>query len=254
MVMLSIRELSVRFGAVEVLDGVGFELAPGTVTALIGPNGAGKSSLMKAVAGLIPSRHVMTLNGRPSSRRNGAAHTVTYMPQDTGSASSLTIIEVVLLGQLRSLGFRVPMELRRAAVEALALFGLETLQTRTLDEVSGGQRQLVYLAQALFRRPPVLLLDEPTASLDLNHQLSVLDAVREHTRTRQMVTIIAMHDLTLAARFADNIICLNNGRKVSDGEPEAVLTPSHLRDIYQVETEIGKTKDGLITVTPLRST
>lgn len=251
--MLSIRDLSVRYGANEILDGVGFEIAPGTVTALIGPNGAGKSSLLKAVAGLIPSICTMTLDGHPLATRNGAAGTVAYMPQDTGAASSLTIIEVVLLGQLPSLGYRVPMDLRKAAVEALALFGLESFQTRTLNEVSGGQRQLVYLAQSLFRDPPVLLLDEPTASLDLNHQLSVLDAIRKHTRTRRMITMVAMHDLTLAARFADGIICLSNGRLVSDGDPEAVLTPGQLLDIYRVEAEIGKTKDGLITVTPLRS-
>lgn len=251
--MLSIRDLSVRFGAVEILDGIGFELAPGTVTALIGPNGAGKSSLMQAMAGLIPSRHAMALNGHPSISRNCAAQTIAYMPQDTGPASSLTIVEVILLGRLSSLGLRVPRELREEAMRALALFGLERLQTRTLDTVSGGQRQLVYLAQALFRGPPVLLLDEPTASLDLNHQLAVLEAVRHQTRKLGIITMIALHDLTLAARFADWILCLNRGGLAVSGEPESVLTPARLRDMYRVETEIGKTRDGLVTVTPLRS-
>ncbi len=250
--MLSVRNLSVRFGAAEILDGVGFELAPGTVTALIGPNGAGKSSLLKAVAGLIPARCTMALHGRATSRLGDATQTIAYMPQDTGPASSLTIIEVVLLGRLSSLGLRVSTEMHRAAVEALALFGLAPLQTRTLDAVSGGQRQLVYLAQALFRGPPVLLLDEPTASLDLNHQLSVLEAIRRHTRDRKIITMVALHDLTLAARFADWILCLNDGKLTDSGEPEAVLTPGQLRDTYRVETEIGRTGDGLVTVTPLR--
>jgi len=250
--MLSIRDLSVRFGAVEVLDDIGFELAPGTVTALIGPNGVGKSSLMKAVAGLIPSRHAVALNGYSLQKCSGAARLVAYMPQDTGAASSLTVMEVVLLGRLPSLGLRVPTDIRREAIEMLALFGLEELQTRTLDTVSGGQRQLVYLAQALFRGPPVLLLDEPTASLDLNHQLAVLEAVRRQTRDRGIITMIALHDLTLAARFADRILCLSRGRLADSGEPESVLTPARLRDMYRVEAEIGNTRDGLVTVTPLR--
>lgn len=250
--MLSIRDLSVRFGAIEVLDEVAFDLMPGTVTALIGPNGAGKSSLMKAVAGLLPSRHAMTLNGGPSAICGETTRAVAYMPQDTGPASSLTIMEVVLLGRLPSLGFCVSRELREEAIEALALFGLESLQTRTLDAVSGGQRQLVYLAQALFRGPPVLLLDEPTASLDLNHQLSVLEAVRQQTRERRIITMVALHDLTLAARFADRILCLNRGKLADSGCPESVLRPPRLRDMYRVETEIGKTRDGLVTVTPLR--
>lgn len=251
--MLNVNGLSVRYGGAEVIGGIDFALAPGTVTALIGPNGTGKSSLLKAVAGLIPSGGTMAMPGCPKPSRSEIAASVAYMPQDTGPASSLTVLEVVLLGRLRSLGLRVPASLRDEAEAALALFALASLQTRTLDALSGGQRQLVYLAQALFRDPPILLLDEPTASLDLNHQLSVLEAICRHTRARGKITVIALHDLTLAARFADRILCLSGGRLTGSGQPEAVLTPHRLRDMYRVEAEIGRSADGLLTVTPLRS-
>lgn len=135
----------------------------------------------------------------------------------------------------------------------LERFGLAPLQGRTLDAVSGGQRQLVYLAQALFRETEVLLLDEPTAALDLRHQLVVLEAVRAHAAASGTMVVMAMHDLTLAAQFADRIACLCRRRIVADGRPEAVLTPGLLRRIYGIEAEVLTGATGSARVIPVRA-
>lgn len=249
---LDVSKLSVSYGTTLVLREASFSLPGRSVTALIGPNGTGKSTLLKSIAGLIAAGGTVALNGRqlePDQR----GRSIAYMPQDIGPSSSLTILEVVLLGRLRSLGLHVPRELRRLAETTLAQFGLETFQTRTLDAVSGGQRQLVYLAQALFRQPDMLLLDEPTASLDLKHQLIVLEAVRKHCSQNGVTAIMAMHDLTLAARFADRIICLHDGRIAAHGTPTEVLTEERIRIVYGVEADITVDANGFPHVTPIRA-
>ena len=136
---------------------------------------------------------------------------------------------------------------------ALDIFGLASLQTRQLDEISGGQRQLVFLAQALFRQPRVLLLDEPTAALDLRHQLIVLERLRQIARRNGTIIGMAMHDLNLAAQYADRIIGLNNGRKIASGSPAEVLTPEILRTMYGIEAQVTKAEGNQIQVLPLRA-
>lgn len=242
---LFVRDLSVSYGRTEILRNINFTLPIGCRAALIGPNGTGKSSLLRAVAGLQPhSGSVSLLSGE---RQEEA---IAYMPQDTGTASALTVLEVVLLGRLRSLGLRVAGKDREAALEALAIFGLADLQSRTLEHLSGGQRQLVFLAQALVRAPAVLLLDEPTAALDLRHQILVLDIVQEHCRKHGILAIAAMHDLGLAARFADQIICLSDGGILATGTPEAVMTAATIETLYGVTADISRTASGGFAITP----
>lgn len=178
---------------------------------------------------------------------------IVYMAQDIAVTSSLTLLEVVLLGRLRSLGLSVPRALVAEAEAALDRFGLGSLQSRTLGEVSGGQRQLVFLAQALFRQPQALLLDEPTAALDLRHQLVVLETVAQYARDYGISVGIAMHDLSLAAQFAEHIVCLNAGAVEAAGPPAAVLKPDLLRRLYCVEAEVWRTGSGFYQVMPRRA-
>ncbi len=236
---VTLQGLSVRRGGALTLAPVSLTLAPG-LTALIGPNGAGKSTLLQAMAGLVPA-----------SGATRAPGPVAYMPQDGGPPAGLTLVETVMLGRLGALGLRTPRTLAAEAAATLGRFGLGALQHRALDEVSGGQRQLVFLAQALFRGPAVLLLDEPTASLDLRWSLIVMQAARDWCAETGGVAVAAMHDLTLAARFADAMVCLSGGEIDAAGPPDAVLTPERLARVYGVEARIGRDEDGRITVTPV---
>jgi len=250
-VTLTIDDLEAGYGALRVIAGASATVPAGDLTVLIGPNGAGKSTFLKALAGLVNATGQVSVHGidLPAEQRRKA---IAYMPQDTGASSSLTVLEVVLLGRLRSLGLSVPEILPREALLLLQRFGIEDLQHRTLDALSGGQRQLVFLAQALFREPQVLLLDEPTAALDLRHQLVVLNAVRDHARSHGIVAIAAMHDLGLAAQFASRIICLSGGNVAAAGTSREVLTEERLRSVYGVETAIADTPTGFLSITPLR--
>jgi len=251
--MLNVDGLYVDYGSVNVLKDLSFSAKPGSFIALLGPNGTGKSTLLKAVAGLIPARGSVCLGGIRKLARQQSADAFAYMPQDTGATSSLTVLEVVLLGRLRSLGLQVPGSLREEAEEGLSRFGLQSLGARTLDAVSGGQRQLVYLAQSFFRNPEVLLLDEPTAALDLRHQLIVLDRVAAHCRENGTIAIAAMHDLALASRCADRLICLSAGEIVADGPPADTLTGPLIKDMYGIEADVVHGTGGITHITPLRA-
>lgn len=249
---VEVRRLSAAYDGAPVLSDVSLTLAAGEVTALVGPNGAGKSTLLRAISGLQKAQGSVAIEGRtvdPSTRLGEVA----YMPQDTSAASSLTVLEVVLLGRLRALGLRLPPELIVEAEAMLDRFGVAALAGRTLDAISGGQRQLVYLAQALFRRPKVLLLDEPTAALDLRRQLIVLQVVREAARQDGIVVAIAMHDLSLAARFADWFVVLSKGGVDATGPGGDVLTKDRLARVYGIKAEVISGADGVPWIAALQA-
>ncbi len=248
----SISDLNVRYGRTPVIRAVSDQWPTGQITALIGCNGAGKSTFLKALAGLTPAQGDLHLEGEPMSLADRRHH-IAYMPQDTSAMSSLTVLEVVLLGRVRTLGMRVPACLVDEAMSALSVFGLTTFHTRRLDEISGGQRQLVYLSQALFRQPRVLLLDEPTAALDLRHQLLVLERLHLHARQNGTAIGVAMHDLNLAAQFADRLIGLQGGQKIAAGPAEHVLTPANLKRMYGIEADVSRGAFGQLQVFPLRA-
>lgn len=250
--MFEIKDISVAYDGRTILDRIGMGLEQGTFTALVGPNGTGKSTLLKSIAGLIAAKGQTALAGKVLNQSD-KLKTIAYMPQDTGAQSSLTVLEVVLLGRLQSLGMRIGDDIRAQAIAALARFHLEELQDRPIGAISGGQRQLVFLAQSLFRAPKVLLLDEPTAALDLRHQLIVLDRIRATCCDSGMITMAAMHDLSLAARFADRIVFLNGGVICADGAPDKVLTPAILQQVYGVEAEVQQGKSGVLHVSPVRA-
>ncbi len=244
--MLKLHDVSVSYGATPVLTDVSAGLPASGITALIGPNGTGKSTLLKAVAGMIPATGNIAYADRPLVESE-----VAYMPQDTSQKSALTVFEVILLGRLKSLSLRVDPALVDEAASLIAAFNLQALQERTLDRLSGGQRQMVFLLQSLFRRPQILLLDEPTAALDMKHQLFVLDTIRRYCREHGIVAVAAIHDLTLAARFSDRVLCLDKGRVHAEGTPAEVLTTAMIREVYRVEAEVLKSSSGHLSIIPL---
>ncbi|MFO0996897.1 MAG: ABC transporter ATP-binding protein [Alphaproteobacteria bacterium] len=238
--MLEITNLEVAYGSHRVLADISLTASPGTVTGIVGPNGAGKSTLLSAIMGLHPYHGVVRFEGtefRAANRRDWA-HRVSYLPQGSTARSSLTVLEAVLLGRMETLGFRVSRRELDRAHAALEAIGLESLARRRLGELSGGQRQLVFIAQALSRSPSLMILDEPTNTLDLRNQLEILGLLRDRATRHNLTVVTVIHDLNLAARFSDALAVLDKGRIAAYGRPTEVMTPSLLETVFGVEARL----------------
>lgn len=245
---VSVNDLTVRYGATEVISGLDLVAEAGEVLAVIGPNGSGKSSLIKAIAGVMPHGGSIAFDGvrtRPSR--------IGYMPQDIAGRTALTVLETVLLGRLGRLGLRVGAADLDAAEAVLRELGLMPLAARYLGELSGGQRQLVFLAQALASEPALLLLDEPISALDIRHQLGVMEIVLRATRDRGLTTLVVLHDLNVAARFADSIAVMQRGRLICQGRPDAIIEPAIVASVFEVHAAMSAAPDGKPVMTPLRA-
>src|SRR6266567_752944 len=228
----------------------------GKITALVGPNGSGKSTLLKALARIAPPRAGMVyLDGRAITRmstREVALH-LAILPQGPSAPEELTVAELVEQGRYPHAGpLRMLREQDHVAIqEALDQTNMEQFRHRRLDSLSGGERQRAWIALALAQATPVLLLDEPTTFLDVWHQIEVLDLVRTLNRTHGKTIVLVVHDLNMAARYADRMVVLQNGRIVADGAPREVLTASLLADVFQVQAYIlSHPVDGLPVCLP----
>jgi len=250
---LRIDHLDCSLGKRRILyDLTGLEAQPGEITALIGPNGAGKSTLLKAIAGIEAASGHIVLDERQLDALSleQRSRQLYYLPQDTSSQAALSVFEAVLLARRTQIAESAHTAL--AAVEqALESLELEPLAERELAALSGGQRQRVAIAQAIVRRPRLLMLDEPTSALDLHHQLQVLDYLQRLARRDGVIIILAIHDLNLAARFADYLWVMKEGRHIVSGTPGQVLTPERLREIYAIEAHVEWPPDGPPRVIPL---
>ncbi len=250
--MLQAQHLNVSLGRHAILHDVSFEARPGEVTALLGPNGSGKTTLLKTLAGLLPARGQLQWQGQALPlQRGGQLHPACgYLPQDCSTRSRLSVTEAVLLGQLGALGWRVSAEQRTAVQQQLAALGLGALAERRLCELSGGQRQMVFLAQVLLRQPGLLLLDEPISALDLQHQVQVMRTVREQTRTRRLTTVVVLHDLNAALAYADRVLLLQHGRLRAAGHARDILTPAVLAPLFGVAIHQAHTTSGHSVLCP----
>lgn len=241
MTMLGVRNFTLAHGSTVVLRNLNLDFAPGQVSALFGPNGAGKSTLLRALFGEHSARDGSLAFGEDvftASRRHAWQSRIGYVPQDTYPGTGLTVMEVVLLGTLERLSLRIAPEILEAAATALDSLGVLDLAPRRIDQLSGGQRQLVFFAQALMRRPAVLLLDEPVSALDLRHQILLLRRVRAMTRERNLVSVLVLHDLNLAALFADRVVMLHSGVAWADGTPHDVFSSEMLRSVYGLDARV----------------
>jgi iron complex transport system ATP-binding protein len=230
------RGVSARHGAREAVRDVSLAVHPGELWAVLGPNGAGKSTLLRALLGLhAPSAGEVLLDERPLPqwRRSELARVLAWVPQSSDPGLSFTGLELVLLGRSPHLGLwglpsAADVALARAALEELEI---SDLAARPADQLSGGERRLLLLARALAQQPRVLLLDEPTAFLDLKHQVTALQRLRARV-DGGLAAVAVLHDVNLAAAYADHVLLLREGRAVDSGRTADVLQASALESLY----------------------
>lgn len=242
---LHIENVSVTRGGRRILHDFSLNLENGQIIALIGPNGAGKSTLLGAVAGQVPfSGRILWRNApvKPGS--------VGFMPQASDGRAALTVLEAVILGRFDRLTWRLKQEDVAAASAILAELGLGHLADRLLPTLSGGQRQLVMLAQRLVRRPSLLVLDEATSALDLRHQMMVLGILRRYVAETGALVLIAIHDMNLAIRHAETMVLMARGRFVAAGSAHQVVSAERLRLHFGIEADLGVPPEGAMIVVP----
>ena len=238
MIHLALKDVGVSYGTRLVLSGVNAaDLHGGEVVALIGANAAGKSSLFRRIAGLAGGEGSVTMAGE--SRIAGrSAPRCCYLPQDTAVNAVLSVYESILLALKQGGSWSVSDAELHQIDRVLRDLEIEDLAFRPLSELSGGQRQLVSIAQTLAREPDILLLDEPTSALDLHRQFEVLSLVRRLARERGMLVLVSIHDLNQALRFADRVMVLAQARLIAMGDPRAIVTPALLDQVYGVRARV----------------
>jgi cobalamin transport system ATP-binding protein len=254
--VISLGGVTVHLGGRPVVDSVDAVVAQGEWLALIGPNGAGKTTLLRAIARLVPFAGSIALAGQPTEElsRSELSRLIAVVPQEPSTPPWMTVAEYVLLGRTPHLGplAREGLRDREAAARALGRLDLLTFADRRLGTLSGGEKQRVVVARALAQEAPIVLLDEPTAALDIGHQqqaLELLDGLREESG---LTLVAAMHDLTLAAQYADRMLLLDGGRVVADGVPHDVLTEALLATHYGASIDVVPVGDR-IAVVPRRT-
>ncbi|MBB5153944.1 ABC transporter ATP-binding protein [Saccharopolyspora phatthalungensis] len=240
---LHASDLQLAYGDRVIVDGLDFDVVDGTITAVIGPNGCGKSTLLRALGRLLrPRRGSVLLDGKQIHKMSTkeVAKVLGVLPQSPVAPEGLTVADLVARGRHphQSWYRQWSSDDESAVAEALGMTGIEDLADRTLDELSGGQRQRAWLSMALAQGTDLLLLDEPTTYLDLSHQVDVLELVgRLHDESGRTVVMV-LHDLNLAARYADRLVAMKGGAIVAEGEPGEVLTEELLAEVFELNARV----------------
>ena len=246
--LVQARDVHAQLGGRPVVRGVDLDVARGELVAVVGPNGAGKSSLLGALAGDLPfDKGTVTLDGRPIRRwrTTELARIRAVLPQQTSVSFPFRVTEVVRMGRSPWVGTVAEAEDDEALAVAAREADIVHLLDRPVTALSGGERARVALARVLAQDTPVVLLDEPTAALDLGHQEHVLGVVRRRASAGRAVVVV-LHDLDLAAAYADRVVVMSGGAAVADGPPDRVLTSSLLSDVYRHPIAVMDTESGVL--------
>ncbi len=255
--MLGLASVSVTIEDTTVLRAIDLHVQKGEWVSVIGPNGAGKSTLLRAVTGAVPHRGAITVAGHELEERSRKerAREIAWVAQAPTIPVGMRVLDLVLLGRtphLPPLGATSAHDLEIVG-ELLRDLDLEELADRYVDSLSGGERQRVLIARALAQQARILLLDEPTTALDLGHQQEVLGLLESLRRARGLTVVTTMHDLTLAAQYADRLVVLAEGAIVDEGTAREVLTAEQIRRYWSAEVEVMVRADGRIVVVPATS-
>ncbi len=258
MTLLEARDLTLQYPGMDrpaILD-LDLSLTAGELLAIVGPNGSGKTSLLRGLLGLVPlAAGEVRLDGRPlpAWKRDELAQVVAAVPQREDTPFSWTVDEMVGFGRYARLGALSPFSRadREAVERALIRCDASTLRGRRLETLSGGEWQRVRVARALAQEPRLLALDEPTASLDLGHEMALLELMRGLV-SDGLAGLVITHQLSLAARFADRVLLLDSGRLVASGPPDHVLTPERIGEVFQWPVVVLPVPGGGREIIPLR--
>ena len=234
---IQVEDIGFRYNATAVLRNVSLTVSPGEFFVIAGPNGSGKTTLLKILAGIFrPASGAISVLGAPLQTygKKAFARKVAYVPQAVEDDFPFTVLQTALMGRtphLGLLGIEADPDYQ-IAMDALAITGVDHLAHRGIDQLSGGERQRVHIARAVCQEPEILLLDEPTASLDPAHQIRIMDLMDKLRASRGMAVIMVSHDLNIAAMYADRILVLKEGTGVHCGAPREVLIPDILEQTY----------------------
>lgn len=248
--MLTVQNLSFQYGKQSVLRDVSFTVKQGELVFLLGANGAGKSTLFRCILGLLP-QYKGELRVQGQAARSLSARTlarlISYVPQNHRPSFSYPALDMVLMGTSHALPpFASPgREEYALARQAMAQLGISQLENRDFPTLSGGEQQLVLIARALAQQGNLLLMDEPTASLDYGNQIRVLEQARELSRQGYTI-LLSCHNPQLALLYPDRVLALHHGSILADGKPEEVLTPELIHTLYQVEVDFTHTQNGIL--------
>lgn len=243
--IIRLESIHFKYDTESILKDITFSVAPGDFVGVIGPNGSGKTTLLRIIDGLlVPQSGSVRIKNLPvnAMKRRDIARTIAVVPQESEMTFPFTAEEVVLMGRSPHLGMmRFEGETDfRIARQAMEMTDISDLASRRMNELSGGERQRVLIARALTQEPEVMLLDEPTAFLDIRHQMEILDLARKLNITKGVTVIAVTHDINLASMYCDRIIFLHKGSIHCMGSPDAVVSEDNIRAVYGMEVLVDK--------------
>jgi iron complex transport system ATP-binding protein len=240
--MLELININFNYGGRRVLDSLNFSISSDEFVAIIGPNGAGKSTLMKIIDGILPAPGQILLANKmiTAYTRKQLARLIAYLPQDTEFTFAYTVDEVVRMGRyphVKGIGYYSPTD-EQVIDRVMSLLEVQDFRDRNFNELSGGERQRVLIASALAQEPKILLLDEPTAALDLHHQIAIYQILKTQQIRENLTVILVTHDINLAAQYCNRMVLLFQGKIISDGKPDEVLKFKVLQNTFGVKVYI----------------
>ena len=254
MVNITIKSLTFGYNGSMILDNLNLVVEDSEVLGLVGPNGSGKTTLIKCIDKILKPKGSILIDGKDidTVSRTELAKRLGYVPQSSSTPLATTVFDTVLMGRRPHISWRVSDSDLDKVADILGLLHLENLAMRDFSQLSGGQKQKVLIARALAQEPEVLLLDEPTSSLDMKHQLEVMETISSLVKEKKISAVMALHDLNLASMFVDKLAILKGGKIYAAGEPIDLLNAKNIRDVYGVEAVVMNNLDRPYIV-PLRS-
>jgi iron complex transport system ATP-binding protein len=254
LVNITIKGLSFSYSGSMILDDLDLVVDDSQILGLVGPNGSGKTTLIKCMDRMLKPKGSILLDGADieTINRTEMAKLLGYVPQSSSTPLATSVFDTVLMGRRPHISWRVSDADLDKVADILQLLQLEDLAMRDFDQISGGQKQKVLIARALCQEPSVLLLDEPTSSLDMKHQLEVMEMITSLVKEKNISAVMALHDLNLAAMFVDKLAILKGGKIYAVGEPADLLNARNIREVYGVEAIVMNNLDRPYII-PLRS-